>query len=162
MKTRRIVYYRHPRRVAAEVQRCIAAAGITKEEAAAIVGVDRSYLNRVAAGTRPASQALQEALVSELGADPCAFSEWSAREIGDMVRLARAEVRATATYLADLSGVSRRVICYTESGVRLPSRRSLEGIAAALVALADEKHLVCEPARDLAAIVRQNSVFSTA
>lgn len=162
MKTRRIVYHRHPRRVAAEVQRCIAAAGITKEEAAASVGVDRSYLNRVAAGTRPASQALQEALVSEFGADPCAFSEWSAREIGDMVRLARAEVRATATYLADLSGVSRRVICYTESGARLPSRRSLESIASALVALADDKHLVCEPARDLAAIVRQNSVFGTA
>ena len=156
MKTRRFVYYRHPRRAAAEVQRCIAAAGLTKEEAAARVGVDRSYLNRVAAGTRPASQALQEALISEFEADGSAFSEWSAQEIGDMVRLARAEVRATA------SGVSRRVICYTESGVRLPSRRSLESIATALVALADEKHLVCEPARDLAAIVRQNSVFSTA
>ena len=162
MKTRRFVYYRHPRRAAAEVQRCIAAAGLTKEEAAARVGVDRSYLNRVAAGTRPASQALQEALISEFEADGSAFSEWSAQEIGDMVRLARAEVRATATYLADLSGVSRRVICYTESGVRLPSRRSLESIATSLVALADEKHLVCEPARDLAAIVRQNSVFSTA
>lgn len=162
MKTRRFVYYRHPRQVAAEVQRCVAAAGITKEEAAARIGVDRSYLNRVAAGTRPASLALQESLVSEFGADARAFAEWGAQEIGEMVRLARAEMGVSASFLAELSGVSRRVICYTESGERLPSRRSLANIATALVALADDKHLVCEPARDLAVIVKQNSIFAGA
>lgn len=162
MKTRRFVYYRHPRQVAAEVRRCVAAAGITKEEAAARIGVDRSYLNRVAAGTRPASLALQESLVSEFGADARAFAEWGAKEIGEMVRLARAEMGVSSSFLAELSGVSRRVICYTESGDRLPSRRSLANIATALVALADDKHLVCEPARDLAVIVKQNSIFAGA
>lgn len=159
MKSRRIAYFRRPRAVAAEVKRCMTEAGVSSEIAAQQLMVDRSYLNRVAAGTRPPSLSLEEGLIRIYGADARAFAKWSPSEIGRMVRLSRAELGITSTYLSELAGVARRSIVYIEKGEKTPSRVTLGRIVASLVAIADEKKLVCDAARDLQSILKANSVF---
>lgn len=159
MKSRRLALWRSPRLMSSEVSRALASSGMSREEAASKLGVSVSYLNRVAAGTKQPSEELERALVAAFGADPRAFARWEPAEVGSMVRVARAELGITAKYLSELTGVSRREICHIEKGRLTPTRASLSRLSSALVAIADEKGLVCESSRDLAAIEYANRIY---
>lgn len=152
MSERCVEYLKRPRAAAAETARAIAVANTGMQEAAARLGVSPSYLSRIMTGAKAPSAALVAKLVEDFNADARAFERWGADDFGKLVRVARMELGITSAYLAELSGVGLRTLMAVEHAERVPQRQTLSRLSEALVALADEKALVCESARSLARI----------
>lgn len=159
MNTRRHVYYKKPKAMAAEVSRVLAAGGLTADEMARKLGVGVSYLHRITYGERPPSERVESELVLSFGADPRAFEKWEPEDLGLRVRAARAQLGLTAKALAELSGVSAHTLGNIERGRSIPIKNVLSAIAGVLVGLADEEGLVCDAARELKGISEANKCF---
>lgn len=152
MSERCVEYLKRPHAAAAEVARAIAVANIDMKESAARLGVSPSYLSRVMTGAKSPSAALVAKLIEDFGADSRAFERWDAEDFAELVRVAKMELGITSVYLAELSGVGLRTLMAVEHAERVPQRLTLTRLSEALVALANEKALVCESARSLARI----------
>ena len=156
---RRVVYYKRPQQVAAEVRRQVAIANIPTEEVADELGYKRSYLNLVMTGQRPPSEKFERRFTERFGTDPSVFEKWTEVELGSMIKVARIELGLTAREFAETAGVSTRELTSLETGERYPNRRTLEKIACLLCELAHQREIRCNLAFVLMSIVRANGTY---